>query len=548
MTSTGYRTLILLTAAAWLASASAAPRARAQRSGLARIAAGSIADIRAWDRQIDGMLDTGELRVRTRRDDTLIPGRVHERSDQFHRGVRVWGADASRQLAGGQTVSVFGVLYEGIAIDTAPALTAEQAKAAIETLAGVELGASRVPELVVLPLAGEGAPRYALSYTERAMSSRGLYLYFVDARTGRLLLELNDLKSQASAVGRGHGVLGDEKKISTRPDAGGFQTWDELRPPDIRTYDMKGNLARTLGFLNGTVVLSFSELAADGDNDWGDGAVVDAHVYTGWTYDYYFKRHNRQGLNNNNIRVVSLLHPVHRQDVFTQPPDVVGAFYANAFYAGGGILVYGEGFPPGVTLGGNTIDFLAGGIDIVAHELTHGVTDFTSNLIYQDESGALNEAFSDMMAAGVEFFFQPAGGGQRQADYLIAEDVWRPRGLRSMSDPASLGDPDHYSTRFTGPEDNGGVHINAGIPNQAFYLAIEGGTNRTSGLAVQGVGGANREQIERVFYRAFTQMLPAGANFSTARAATIQAARDLYGAGGAAERAVTQAWTAVGVN
>jgi len=117
-----------------------------------------------------------------------------------------------------------------------------------------------------------------------------------------------------------------------------------------------------------------------------------------------------------------------------------------------------------------------------------------------------------------------------------------------MSDPQSVGHPDHYSRRFTGTTDNGGVHSNSGIPNQAFYLAIEGGTNRTSGLSVQGVGAANREQIERVFYRAFTQMLPSNATFAVARVATIQAARDLFGANSAAERAVTQAWTAVGVN
>jgi Zn-dependent metalloprotease len=92
------------------------------------------------------------------------------------------------------------------------------------------------------------------------------------------------------------------------------------------------------------------------------------------------------------------------------------------------------------------------------------------------------------------------------------------------------------------------VHINSGIPNHVFYLAIEGGTNRTSGLAVQGVGAANREQIEKVFYRAFVFLLPSNATFSTARAATIQAARDLYGATSAPVTAVTQAWTAVGVN
>ena len=140
------------------------------------------------------------------------------------------------------------------------------------------------------------------------------------------------------------------------------------------------------------------------------------------------------------------------------------------------------------------------------------------------------------------------GGGLRQADYAIGEDALRPGGLRSASNPLTFGDPDHYSRRFVGPEDNGFVHSNSTIASHAFYLAIEGGTNRTSGLPVQGVGGGNREQIERVFYRAFVELLPASANFSTARAATLQAARDLYGAGSAAERAVGRAWTAVGVN
>ena len=189
---------------------------------------------------------------------------------------------------------------------------------------------------------------------------------------------------------------------------------------------------------------------------------------------------------------------------------------------------------------------MAGGLDIVAHELTHGVTDYTSKLVYQGESGALNEAFSDMIGTSVEFFFQPPGNGRGLAEYLAGEDVIRPA-LRSLSNPGLFGDPDHYSRFVRTSDDNGGVHTNSGIPNHAFYLAIEGGRNRTSGLNVTGVGGANREQIEKVFYRAFTSMLPATARFTTARAATIQAARDLYGAGSAAERAVTEAWTAVGV-
>jgi hypothetical protein len=114
---------------------------------------------------------------------------------------------------------------------------------------------------------------------------------------------------------------------------------------------------------------------------------------------------------------------------------------------------------------------------------------------------------------------------------------------RSLSNPRSSGDPDHYGLRFIG----GDPHYNSTIASHAFYLAIEGGVDRSSGLAVQGVGAGNREQIEKAFFRALTSLMPSSSTFALTRVATIQAARDLYGTGSAAERAVTQAWDAVGV-
>ncbi len=152
-----------------------------------------------------------------------------------------------------------------------------------------------------------------------------------------------------------------------------------------------------------------------------------------------------------------------------------------------------------------------------------------------------------MMGTSAEFFFQPPGNGPLKADYLLGEDITIPGAVRSMENPGLYGHPDHYRTRYLGPLDSGGVHRNCGISNQVYYLAIEGGTNRTSGLSVQGVGAANREQIEKVMYRAFTSMMPSRADFQVARAVTVQSARDLYGAGSPAERALIQAWTAVGV-
>jgi bacillolysin len=289
-------------------------------------------------------------------------------------------------------------------------------------------------------------------------------------------------------------------------------------------------------------ILHSSDLATDDDNVWTDGAVVDAHVYAGYTYDYYFKQQGRRGLDNADIAIHSVTHAFRREDWRLYSSSVINSFFANAAYLGDGIMYYGDGLPFNVTLGGQRYNYMSGALDVVAHELTHGVTDYSSQLIYQNESGALNEAFSDIMGTSVEFFMQP-----EKADYLLGEDVISPGGTRSMKNPMLFGDPDHYSVRYTGSLDNGGVHTNSGIANHAFYLAIEGGRHRLGGT-VQGVGAANRLQIERVFYRAFTAFLTPSATFSQARAATIQAARELYGAGSAAETAVIQAWNAVGVN
>lgn len=502
----------------------------------------STADLRDAMPLVDGMRRGGELRSRTQRADPQVRGRVHERFDQYHRGVRVFGADVAQQTAGGQVVSVYGTVYENLNLDVAPTVTADAARTAIEAAAGVEIG--RAPELVILP---RPDATFVVTWRVRAASGADVREYFVDARSGAVVFEYSDLKRQTqSAVGRGTGVLGDSKKISVSPSGGQFVATDRLRPPAVNTYDLKGNYQRAILYLNNVIQLGQGDLAADSDNDWTDGAAVDAQVYAGWTYDYFFKRHGRRGLDNRDLPIVSIVHPAARND-FLQLFPIVPEFYLNAGYYGDGVMVYGEGLPPSFTSSGQTVDYYSGALDVVAHELTHGVTEYSSNLIYQNESGALNEAFSDIMGTAVEFFFQQPGSGTLRADYLIGEDIRRPGGSRSMADPLSYGDPDHYSRRYTGIEDNGGVHINSGIPNHAFYLAVEGGTNRTSGLSVQGVGGGNRDQIERVFYRAFTQMLPANATFAVARSATIQAARDLFGANSAAERAVTQAWTAVGV-
>jgi thermolysin len=507
----------------------------------------SSSELTSWDAQVTQLARDGDLRVTSIEPDTLIDGRAHERLVQYHRGVPVVGADVARQLdETGQAVSMFGMVYRDIDIDVAPGLSADQAKVLVEQLTGQELGPSRIPELVVLPQ----QDRFMLAYRTRVATEDDIRLYYLDANTGDVVLSYSDMQSQqaTAAVGRGTGVLNDPQKMSASLLSGIYYAVDALRPPaSLITFDMKGDLSRVNDFLNGRVSLGLSDRAQRSDNDWTDPVVVDAHAYAGYTYDFYFKRFGRRGLNDNNSRILLLVHPVRREDFGAAPQNVRGTYYQNAFYTDNGIVMLGEGLPTNVRdSSGRSWTFLAGSLDVVAHELTHGVTGFTSNLIYMNESGALNESFSDIIGTSAEFFFQQPGTGLLRADYLLAEDVVT-GGIRSMLSPRVFGHPDHYSIRVTGTSDNGGVHSNSGISNHAFYLAIEGGTHRLSGVTVQGVGSVNREQIERVFYRVFTQMLPRNATFSIARAATIQSARDLYGAGSAPERAVTQAWTAVGV-
>lgn len=515
-------------------------------------------DLRSSDALIDSMLRNGQLGITKVDRDHMLPGRQTERFQQYHAGVPIFGAGVVRDVSSQGTEAIYGTIYSGLRVKTDPEISSEKAEEVLRAAGGTEGALLKPADLMLLPL---DSGRVELAYTSVVSGDGKVYRIFVSARDGSELLRINEIHTQ-SAVGRGHGVLGDEKKISVLQDAGGFVADDRLRPPVLRTYDLRGNLSRALSVLFEHASLFDSDRGADADNNWTDPAVVDAHVHVGWTYDYIYKRFGRRGLDDRNRPIIILTNAVTQQGALSLPASIFYRFAINASWCdscgpnGIGVMFFGNGIPSSYYLldDGKNYTYFAGALDIAAHELVHGITTSSSNLIYRNESGALNEAFSDIMGTSVEFFYQPAGSGLGHADYLLGEDIARARtswardGSRSMADPRLFGDPDHYSRRYIGPEDGGGVHWNSGIANHAFYLAIEGGTNRTSGRTVQGVGAANREQIEKVFFRAFVQLLPSNATFKTARAATIQAARDLYGAGSPAERAVTQAWTAVGVN
>ncbi|MCB9792748.1 MAG: M4 family metallopeptidase [Alphaproteobacteria bacterium] len=211
--------------------------------------------------------------------------------------------------------------------------------------------------------------------------------------------------------------------------------------------------------------------------------------------------------------------------------------YVNAFWDGSK-LTFGDG-------DGVYSNYL-GVLDVAAHELGHGVTTYEANLNYSYESGALNEGASDILAAAVEAFVD---GGTSQDTWDVGEDCWlQGRALRYMQYPSQDGDSrDHYSARYTGTSDNGGVHWNSGIANHWFYLLTEGGQHHNSsyrsGYTVQGVGITDAYEI---FYAALANYMTSSTNFAGARTATESACSAL-GKSSDTCHSVSLAWYEVGV-
>jgi Zn-dependent metalloprotease len=383
--------------------AAAAAQARPTAVAVTR----SIGDLRAWDARLDQMLRDRDLRIRDVQPDALAPDRTHQRLDQYFHSLRIVGGDLTRQMAPDGTVSVFGIVYTDLALDTEPALSAEGAAAAIAAAAGGRFRGGD-PELVVLPL----SDGIHLAYFGQAITDVEIVNVYVDANTGTPLRQDSDFRKD---VGLGKGTYGDDKKISTTAASGAFVTDDKLRPASITTFDLKGNLGRTQTLLAGVEPASSDMASSTSNTNWTDGAVVDAHVYAGWYYDYLFKRFNRHGIDDRDLRMPLFTHTVKLADIGTASPTVVSTFYLNAFYCptcgtgARGAMVLGEGAPRGFIAPNVEVKPFSAALDVVAHELTHGVTAATARLGGAAENGALNEAFSDVIGASTAFFYQPAG-------------------------------------------------------------------------------------------------------------------------------------------
>jgi Zn-dependent metalloprotease len=255
-----------------------------------------------------------------------------------------------------------------------------------------------------------------------------------------------------------------------------------------------------------------------------DQAVNDAYDATALTYEFYRDVLDRDSLDGAGMELISSVH--------------YGTGFDNAFW-NGAQMVYGDGSGRIFQVGA-----LTRALDVVAHELTHGVTDFTAGLVYSKQSGALNEHHSDVFGSLVKQYKRRETAAE--ADWLIGEGALVPtlgRALRSMSKPgtAFAGDrqPGHMDDYLDLPDDNdprndnGGVHINSGIPNRAFFLAATA------------LGGHAWEKAGRIWYVTLTERLGAHTQFVEAAQATVEVAGELFS--GQEQSIVENAWREVGV-
>ena len=420
----------------------------------------------------------------------------YARYQQFFGDAQVYGAQVTiLKDSNGVIQQVIGNYYDSIKPTNFRNLSAHDAESIVSAQIGS--GGQGKIDAMIDPKTG----KYFFRKETRRADSRWFYL--INAEDGQIINKYDGLMN-----GSGTGVLGDAKDLSGLTiGTGPFQ----MISLDGRqtTYD-----ARNRNGLPGI-------LATDDDDNWitagrtspGQGAIVDAQFYARVTDNYYLDTHGFNWLSHYPQGMVSSAH--------------IKRSYNNAYW-NGAQMAYGDGD------GVNFINF-SGATDVVGHELSHGVTEATSNLIYLNESGALNEAFSDMMGTAIEFYYETG-------NWTIGEDITPgSNGIRNMANPNEDGDPSHYADRFTGTSDNGGVHTNSGIANHWFYLLVNGGQNanpaRASGTNVQGIGLSAAEAIAFLGFIA----LPSSANFCAARASTIAVA-------GGLGTNVADAWDEVGVD
>ncbi len=256
-------------------------------------------------------------------------------------------------------------------------------------------------------------------------------------------------------------------------------------------------------------------------------AGVGVHWATEKTYDFFLETFNRNSFDDKGGAIISYAE-------WNVEGEQINAFWS------GGFAAYGAG--DGENIGSY------GAIDVVGHEITHGVTQYSANLVYQGESGALNESFSDIFGTAVEFYAE----GNDKGDWLGGEDFNMGSGAtRSMENPKEYSNPDTYQGIYwinvQEEDDFGGVHTNSGVQSHWFYLLCEGGSGMNDDSITYNVSEIGLDDATAIAYRNLTLYLLPDSKYHEAALYSVQAAIDLFGEESQQVQSTMDAWEAVGI-
>ncbi|MFD2923977.1 M4 family metallopeptidase [Halobacillus naozhouensis] len=463
-------------------------------------------------------------------------GMTHVTLQQTKNGVPVEGSEVTVHYDAEKTVQSvsgnFNHSVEEAELSTEASLTKAEAlnKAKEEVNAPEQLNYTPSSKLVIYPFNDQDQLAYKVNVNFLGKEPGNWYV-FVDAKSGQVIDKYNALMHAngfKTATGSGLGVLGDHRQLhithkndkTDNHKGTQFYLYDNTHEnlDGIYTYDMKNTWGGEDLPLPGVL---YSNNSASFKDDY-DRAAVDAHYNSEEVYEYYLEEHDRNSLDDEGMAIKSSIH--------------FGQNYNNAFW-NGQQMTYGDG-------DGDFFISLSAGLDVAAHEMTHGVTTHSAGLKYRFQSGALNEAFSDIFGALVD-----------EEDWEIGEDIMGEEAkesgrtsLRSLSNPSkySVGPelvpygngegkyPSHMDEYYDLPLelDNGGVHINSSIINHAAYLTGE---------------QIGKDKLGQIYYRALTVYLTPTSDFSHARQALIQSAIDIYGEGSEEVQATESGLNQVGI-
>ncbi len=489
-----------------------------------------------------GLSSPDDVRLqRTERDQR---GWTHYRFQQYHRGVPVEGSVYLLHEREGQVEKANGQLMPSLEVATEPGISpdravelglayhpAEQYKwevwgaDALLQRVNNDPGATHYPEaelVIVDRIYPKSSGRMALAYKMMVYTQEPLarHLVYIDAQNGTLIQSYNTLHThgvEGIAETRYHGT----QTIHTTQRADGkYILRDSSLGVSIETYNASGSYGGYGGY--------GGEDFVDDDNYWDnvnaaqDEVATDAHFGAAATYDFFKSNFGRNSFDDNGSPLISYVH--------------VGFDFVNAFWDGTA-MSYGDG--DGQISGPLTA------IDVCGHEVAHGVTQFSAGLIYADESGALNESFSDIFGKAIEKLYTPDKFSWILGERMLLNGFR----FRHMGDPFIVGDPKTYRglNWYEGSEDGGGLHTNSGVQNYWFYALVEGDEGFTESGLPYVVPQIGLDAAMQIAYRNLTAYLTPSSNYYDAREGSLQAAADLYGYCSETYLAVASAWFAVGV-